>query len=77
MHAQVGRFNYYHGQKRQLLGHSAGAAAPAWKTNQQLVQRKAAQLPGSKILMSNLPADVNEVEIDVSTVLVSYIFQCL
>ena len=59
-HPRIGNF---HGQKRQLLGNQAGKAAPAWKTN--LEKQKAAD-PGSKILLSRLPIDVDEAEVEVS-----------
>lgn len=65
MQTQVGRLNTYHGAKRKLLGNNAGAAPPAWKMNQQAISKRTP--PGSKILLSNLPMDVTEHEIDVSS----------
>ncbi|TCD70710.1 hypothetical protein EIP91_002086 [Steccherinum ochraceum] len=62
MSAQIGRLNHYHNTKRHLVGNHAGAAAPAWKMNQQLAHKKSA--PGSKILLSNLPYDVTEGEVE-------------
>ena len=70
------RLNAYHGTKRQLLGSSAGQVAPAWRTfngtggaaaingNVSPPSKKASQR-GSKILLSNLPMDVAETEIEV------------
>ncbi|PSR73983.1 hypothetical protein PHLCEN_2v10214 [Hermanssonia centrifuga] len=58
------RYNSYHGQKRQLLGSHAGNAAPAWKVNQQARKASGSQeLLGSKILLSRLPTDVGEDEV--------------
>ncbi|KAH8101192.1 hypothetical protein BXZ70DRAFT_934862 [Cristinia sonorae] len=64
MQAQVGRLNHYHGPKRQLLGNTQGAAAPAWKINQQqMMMQKRKPVVGSKILLSELPVDVSEMEV--------------
>jgi THO complex subunit 4 len=72
------RLNAYHGTKRQLIGTSAGQVAPAWRTSNEAgvaaaingnttpPSKKASQR-GSKILLSNLPMDVAEAEIEVST----------
>jgi THO complex subunit 4 len=70
------RLNAYHGTKRQLIGTSAGQIAPAWRTSNgpggstalnghaAPLSKKALQR-GSKILLSNLPMDVAETEIEV------------
>ncbi|KAH9973892.1 hypothetical protein BGW80DRAFT_1307018 [Lactifluus volemus] len=69
------RLNAYHGTKRQLLGSSAGQVAPAWRISDALgssaaLNGNAAHLSkktlqrGSKILLSNLPMDVAETEIE-------------
>jgi hypothetical protein len=75
------RLNAYNGPKRQILGNQAGRAAPAWKTtngvpppgtmSSQGVQGKgkhAALEQGSKIFLSKLPLDVDELEVEVSTI---------
>ena len=63
---QQSRYSYYHNQKRQLIGHQPGVAAPAWKVNQQARRAPGSQvLPGSKILLSRLPVDVGEDEVEV------------
>lgn len=69
MHAQHNRFNNYHGAKRQLLGNNAGHAAPAWRVNNPAAAGKKAPEQGSKILLSRLPLDVNEDEVEVSSLL--------
>ncbi|KAI0252506.1 hypothetical protein BJV78DRAFT_1201136 [Lactifluus subvellereus] len=69
------RLNAYHGTKRQLIGSSAGRVPPAWRTSNgpggaAAVNGTAAPLSkkalqrGSKILLSNLPMDVAETEIE-------------
>jgi len=71
------RINSYHGTKRQLLGNQAGHAAPAWRNSNlpasgpsginghaTLASKKLLE-QGSKILLSNLPMDVGETEIEV------------
>ena len=74
-HTRAGsaRLNAYHGTKRQLTGTSAGQVAPAWRTangaaavngSSSPLSKKALQR-GSKILLSNLPMDVAETEIEV------------
>lgn len=68
------RLNSYHGPKRQLLGNHAGHAAPAWRNVHELPGQTAAlgknrhnvQEQGSKILLSRLPVDVGEKEVEVS-----------
>lgn len=70
------RLNAYHGAKRQLTGTSPGQVAPAWRTTNGAaavngstspLSKKALQR-GSKILLSNLPMDVAETEIEVRAV---------
>jgi len=76
------RLNAYHGTKRQLIGTSARQVAPAWRisngtggtatTNGSATPLSKKTLhQGSKILLSNLPMDVSETEVEVS------IFSCL
>jgi len=69
------RLNAYHGTKRQLVGSSAGQVAPAWRTSNGIggaaaingsvspLSKKVSQR-GSKILLSSLPMDVAEAEIE-------------
>ncbi|KAF9023654.1 hypothetical protein BDZ89DRAFT_989743 [Hymenopellis radicata] len=66
------RYNTFHGPKQQLLGNQAGHVAPAWRANTSGANGvagssgKAKQItnPGSKILLSRLPVDVPEKEVD-------------
>ena len=70
------RLNAYYGTKRQLIGTTASQVAPAWKTSNGTggpaatngstspLSKKALQ-HGSKILLSNLPMDVAEAEVEV------------
>jgi hypothetical protein len=70
------RLNTYHGTKRQLIGTTASQVAPAWRTSSGIggpaatnggtspLLKKGLQR-GSKILLSNLPMDVAETEIEV------------
>lgn len=53
--------------KQQLLGNQAGRPAPAWRVNQEALRTKAAAEQGSKILLSRLPTDVGEEEVEAST----------
>ncbi|KAF7791638.1 hypothetical protein EIP86_002658 [Pleurotus ostreatoroseus] len=63
---QQGRYNNYHNTKRQLVGYQPGLAAPAWKTNQQARKTSGTQAQqGSKILLSRLPPDVSQDEVEV------------
>jgi len=66
------RLNAYHGTKRQLTGTSAGQVSPAWRTangaaavngSSSPLSKKALQ-KGSKILLSSLPMDVAESELE-------------
>jgi len=73
--AGLARLNAYHGTKRQLIGTTASQVAPAWRTwngvgggaavngNTSPLSKKASQR-GSKILLTNLPMDVAETEIE-------------
>lgn len=72
------RLNAYYGTKRQLVGTTASQVAPAWRTSNGTggpaatngstspLSKKTLQR-GSKILLSNLPMDVAEAEVEVST----------
>lgn len=60
------RVNSHHNAKRQLLGSPAAHVAPAWKINAQVKEKQ--RLEESKILLSRLPADVGELEVEVSPV---------
>lgn len=51
------RIANYHSSKRQLLGNQAGHIPPAWRDQKQKDN-------GSKILLSRLPPDVGELEIE-------------
>jgi THO complex subunit 4 len=55
--------NSHHNAKRQLLGNPAANIAPAWKLNAQAKEKR----EESKILLSKLPADVGDTEVEVST----------
>ncbi|KAI0052085.1 hypothetical protein FA95DRAFT_1484246 [Auriscalpium vulgare] len=66
------RLNSYHGPKQKLLGTHAGQPAPAWKTSNMpngpaaaggSTATKALER-GSKILLSNLPLDVGQGEVE-------------
>jgi THO complex subunit 4 len=79
-HTRAGsaRLNAYHGTKRQLVGTTASQVAPAWRTwngvggaaavngKTSPLSKKASQR-GSKVLLTNLPMDVAETEIEVGT----------
>ncbi|THH16121.1 hypothetical protein EW146_g4469 [Bondarzewia mesenterica] len=67
------RLNAYYGPKRQLLGTQPGQAAPAWRPanlptgpNGSIASssRKASMEQASKILLSHLPMDVGEAEVE-------------
>jgi len=58
--------NSHHNAKRQLLGNPAANIAPAWKPNAQVKEKQKLQ-EESKILLSRLPADVGDTEVEVST----------
>lgn len=54
------RIHTYHNQKRNLLGPRAAQVPPAWRDQNPKDQ-------GSKILLSRLPPDVGETEVEVRT----------
>lgn len=60
-HAQSSRLNTYHTPKQRILGNPSAHPAPAWRPN----ARAANTDPGSKILLSRLPLDVEENEVEV------------
>lgn len=55
----------HRGGKRQLLGNPAANVAPAWKVNAQAKEKQKLQ-EESKILLSRLPVDVGDTEVEVS-----------
>ncbi|KAK0219961.1 hypothetical protein IW262DRAFT_1461113 [Armillaria fumosa] len=65
------RYNTFHTPKQQVLGNNAGHAAPAWRVagssgaNASIRKGKqATSQAGSKILLSRLPVDVSEKEVE-------------
>lgn len=62
----TGRIPSHNGAKRQILGNPA-KVAPAWKPNAQGMKDKGkVQAPEeSKILLSRLPVDVGDTEVEV------------
>jgi THO complex subunit 4 len=62
----AGRFNNFHGPKRQLVGNHT-QVQPAWKPNAagRQAQQQVELASGSKILLSRLPTDVGEKEVEV------------
>jgi len=80
MHAPVRavppRYNNYHGPKAGILGNPANHVPPAWRPNNAGPNAqpggrpptgpaaKAQVQPGSRILISNLPMDVSEKEVE-------------
>jgi len=56
------RLNSYHNPKKQLLAQKAGRAPPAWKTESS--EKKGKGTPGSKIMISGLPPDVTQDELE-------------
>lgn len=63
--APAPRLNYFHSTKQKVLGNSQ--VPPAWRVPTPAAN--AAQ--GSKILLSRLPLDVDQREVEVSTCAVS------
>ena len=67
-HPAPARLHTYHSSKKQLLGNQTHAP-PAWRTapgaTKKAVGGPAAQTKGSKILLSQLPMDVAENEVEV------------
>ncbi|KAI0367662.1 hypothetical protein BV20DRAFT_970221 [Pilatotrama ljubarskyi] len=57
------RLNNYHTPKQKILGNPSAQPAPAWKPNAKASSSNAEQ--GSKILLSRLPLDVVENEVEV------------
>ncbi|KAG1745234.1 hypothetical protein EDB19DRAFT_1693269 [Suillus lakei] len=53
------RITSYHGAKRNLLGNQAGNVPPAWRESKDKQKER-----GSKILLSRLPVDVGETEVE-------------
>ncbi|KAG2747142.1 hypothetical protein P692DRAFT_20835919 [Suillus brevipes Sb2] len=53
------RITSYHGVKRNLLGNQAGNVPPAWRDSKDKQKER-----GSKILLSRLPVDVGETEVE-------------
>ncbi|KAG1736078.1 uncharacterized protein EDB91DRAFT_534840 [Suillus paluster] len=56
---QAMRITSYHGAKRNLLGNQAGNVPPAWRDSKDKQKER-----GSKILLSRLPVDVGETEVE-------------
>ena len=72
----VPRAQQYHGgPKKNITGggkHTgAGAPAPAWRSRNMPTGTAASKQARSKVLLSNLPVDVDEVEIVVSLHLIN------
>ena len=71
------RYNSYHGAKSGLIGHGASQVSPAWRGTPHVTahssgndmvgarSKTATEQLGSKILMSKLPLDVGEIELEV------------
>ncbi|KAJ3868225.1 RNA-binding domain-containing protein [Lentinula novae-zelandiae] len=61
------RYNSFHGPKQRVLGNwQAGNVAPAWRSSAQGQSQslRRQQAAGSKILLSQLPLDVGEKEVE-------------
>ncbi|KAK0489633.1 hypothetical protein EDD18DRAFT_1081211 [Armillaria luteobubalina] len=65
------RYNTFHTPKQQVLGNNAGHAPPAWRVAGSSGAhasigkgKQAASQAGSKILLSRLPVDVSEKEVE-------------
>ncbi|KIK52901.1 hypothetical protein GYMLUDRAFT_250880 [Collybiopsis luxurians FD-317 M1] len=65
-HRSLPRINSYHGPKQRVLGNQAGNVAPAWRVNgsTSTALRHQPAASGSKILLSQLPLDVGEREVE-------------
>lgn len=62
------RLHYFHGPRQGVLGNQAGRVAPAWRNQageREHPRPQAASALGSKILVSSLPSDVSEQEVQV------------
>ncbi|KAK1228124.1 hypothetical protein PQX77_008859 [Marasmius sp. AFHP31] len=61
------RYSNFHGPKQRVLGNSAANVPPAWRTPGQpgpAASSSRSPLLGSKILLSQLPTDVGEKEVE-------------
>jgi THO complex subunit 4 len=58
------RLNTFRGRKENVLGNQAGQVPPAWKASNGLDKGKHVG-SGSKILLSQLPLDVMDAEVEV------------
>ncbi len=67
------RLNNYHSHKQNILGNQGARPAPAWKPNARAAASGSGSEVGSKILLSRLPPDVveNEVEVRLARIRVS------
>lgn len=77
----VARAQQYHGgPKAGIIGGgkrtNAGAPAPAWRARNMPSSAHAGKQVRSKVLLSNLPVDVDEEEIVVSYLCYNYSFLC-
>ncbi|KAI0822937.1 hypothetical protein BC628DRAFT_625624 [Trametes gibbosa] len=63
-HAQSSRLNSYHTPKQRILGNASAHPAPAWRPNAKAVASGSNTDPGSRILISRLPLDVVENEVE-------------
>ncbi|OSD01408.1 hypothetical protein PYCCODRAFT_1468584 [Trametes coccinea BRFM310] len=63
-HPHSARLNNYHTHKQRVLGNPSTQPAPAWRPNAKAAPGSSADL-GSKILISRLPLDVVENEVEV------------
>ncbi|RPD55997.1 hypothetical protein L227DRAFT_579211 [Lentinus tigrinus ALCF2SS1-6] len=59
------RLNNYHSHKQHILGNQGARPAPAWKPNARAAASGSGSEVGSKILLSRLPADVVEDEVEI------------
>ncbi|KAI0720759.1 hypothetical protein C8T65DRAFT_632714 [Cerioporus squamosus] len=57
------RLNNYHSHKQNVLGNQGARPAPAWKPNARAASGSGSEI-GSKILLSRLPIDVVEDEVE-------------
>ncbi|KAE9405022.1 hypothetical protein BT96DRAFT_916461 [Gymnopus androsaceus JB14] len=62
--APAPRFNSFHNVKQKVLGNQAGNVPPAWRFNNSGPAVRRQQVVGSKILLSHLPLDVGEKEVE-------------
>ncbi|RDX47239.1 hypothetical protein OH76DRAFT_1406127 [Lentinus brumalis] len=59
------RLNNYHSHKQNILGNQGARPAPAWKPNARAAASGSGSEVGSKILLSRLPPDVVENEVEI------------